>query len=400
MNTADSKPRLLVLTSTFPRWQDDHEPPFVFELSRRLATRFEVTVLAPHAPGAKRQEEMDGITVERFRYAPDFLECLAYDGGIPTKLRSKPWLAALVPMFLLAQTIMALRLLRRLHPQVVHAHWLLPQGLLALLALKLSGVRARTVVTAHGADIHGLNSGFAMWLKSRVVCGVDAVTVVSQALAHDARTLTTDPNKIQVIPMGVDLSSHFVPSTPRSRSQTLVFAGRLVEKKGVSTLLEAMAKLVRDKPNAQLLIAGFGPLRESLEARALELGISDRVEFLGSYRNQDLPDLFRRADIAVYPFMRASGGDQEGLGLVIVEAMGCGLPVVAGDLPAVHDVIRNHETGLLVASRDPSALAKTIKHLIDDAELAERLAQNGRSFALANFDWRIIADRYAALLAG
>ncbi|HEY0675481.1 MAG TPA: hypothetical protein VGD25_04670, partial [Immundisolibacter sp.] len=76
-----SRPRLLVLTSTFPRWVGDHEPPFVFELSRRLAQQFEVHVLAPHAPGAQLQETLDGVHVQRFRYAPEPLQQLAYDGG-------------------------------------------------------------------------------------------------------------------------------------------------------------------------------------------------------------------------------------------------------------------------------------------------------------------------------
>jgi len=399
MSSADGKPGLLVLTSTFPRWANDHEPPFVYELSLRLSRHFHVTVLAPHAPGAATEEIMDGIRVHRFRYAPQALEHLAYDGGIPHKLRSQPWRVLLVPPFLLAQTYASWRLLRRLRPRALHAHWLLPQGLVALLARRLSGVDARLLVTAHGADIHGLKSLLAQWLKRRVVADADAVSVVSRALAEEAQALTDESAKISVIPMGVDLHERFVPGPPRPRGQTLIFAGRLVEKKGVTTLLEAMALLVEQAPGCRLLIAGSGPLRESLAARAYTLEVDGHVEFLGRYRNRDLPDLLRRADIAVYPFMRAANGDQEGLGLVMLEAMGCRLPVIAGDLPAVHDVIEHMQTGLLVTPQDPVALSRAILRLIDDTELAERLAQAGHAFALANFDWQIIGDRYSDLLA-
>jgi glycosyltransferase involved in cell wall biosynthesis len=224
------------------------------------------------------------------------------------------------------------------------------------------------------------------------------LTVVSRALAKEVRKLGGEPDRIRVVPMGVDLQQRFVPGCPRPRGRTLIFAGRLVEKKGVSVLLEAMAQLQAEAPDCRLLIAGTGPLRPALETRAADLGIADRVEFLGSYRNHDLPALLRRGDIAVYPFLRAAGGDQEGLGLVMVEAMGCGLPVVAGDLPAVHDVIEDQHTGLLVTPGDPAALGRTLLRLLDDAELAERLSQAGRAYALERFDWQVIADRYADLL--
>lgn len=395
-----SRQRLLVLTSTFPRFPDDHEPPFVFELARRLVDRFEVTVLAPHAPGAKHREVMDGVVVQRFRYAPEPLERLAYDGGIPSKLRNRPWLWLLVPVFLLTQWLTTWNLIRRTRPDVIHAHWLLPQGLIGLLARSMAGASCRLVTTAHGADIHGLGSGLAMRLKRWVIDKSDVITVVSADLAHRARALSTDHQKIHVLPMGVSLTKCFVPGPTRKRGKTLIFAGRLVEKKGVDTLLEAFAMLLREEPTGKLLIAGSGPLQESLEAQALDLGVSDQVDFLGSYRNQDLPTLFQQADIAVYPFTQAASGDQEGLGLVMVEAMGCGLPVVAGDLPAVHDVIKDKATGLLVPPQDPAALAQTIKCLLADDDLANELAAAGRRHALMHFDWQTIADRYSKLLAG
>lgn len=389
-----SKPHLLVLTSTFPRWPDDHEPPFVFELCRRLTGRFEVTVLAPHAPGTRRHEEMDGVNVERFRYAPGRLEQLAYDGGIPAKLRSHRWLALLAPFFLLFEMLSTVRLLRRLRPQTLHAHWLLPQGIVALLALRLSGVKAQLVVTAHGADIHGLNSRFARWLKRRVICAADTVTVVSEALAEEVRVLGKPTHGIHVIPMGVDLTNTFTPSPKPTTGRTLVYAGRLVEKKGVGTLLQAMAMLTAHSPDYRLLIAGTGPLLQPLREQADNLGISDKVHFLDAYLNRDLPELLRQGDIAVFPFVRAAGGDQEGLGLVLVEAMGCGLPVIAGDLPAVHDVIQDQKTGLLVKPQDAGALCQSIERLSNNPELAGEIAQQGREYAIRHFDWQYIANRH------
>src|SRR5438874_9565285 len=113
--------RILVLTSTFPRWARDHQPPFVFELCRRLAETHDVLVLAPHCRGALTQERLgEKLRVRRFRYAPDFLESLAYDGGIPEKLRRVPWFYCVVPLFLLGQLIATIRALRE-QPDVIHA---------------------------------------------------------------------------------------------------------------------------------------------------------------------------------------------------------------------------------------------------------------------------------------
>ncbi|MHB8424930.1 MAG: glycosyltransferase [Gammaproteobacteria bacterium] len=124
------RPRLLVLTSTYPRWPDDQEPGFVHELCKRLTDDFDVTVLSPHAPGATTVEIMDGVHVRRYRYAPAGWETLVNNGGIVTNLRRQPWKWLLVPGFLLKQAWATWRLIQCLRPDVMHAHWLLPQGLL------------------------------------------------------------------------------------------------------------------------------------------------------------------------------------------------------------------------------------------------------------------------------
>ncbi len=127
--------RILVLTSTFPRWSGDREPPFVFELCKRLAETNEVTVLAPHCRGAVAEERIgERLRVRRFRYAPELLESLAYEGGILEKLRLARWRHLLVPAFFLAEAWAALRAIRRERPDVIHAHWIVPQGVVALVA--------------------------------------------------------------------------------------------------------------------------------------------------------------------------------------------------------------------------------------------------------------------------
>ena len=131
----EAKPTLVITTSTFPRWEADSEPRFVYDLSRRLTAWFNVIVLAPHAAGAKTTELWHGMQIYRYRYAPTAWETLAYNGGITANLKQKPWKMLLLPLFFAGQCWALHKLLKTYPVAVVHAHWLIPQGLMAALAL-------------------------------------------------------------------------------------------------------------------------------------------------------------------------------------------------------------------------------------------------------------------------
>ena len=119
-----TRKKVLVLTSTFPRWRGDKEPPFVFELSRRLTKNFDILVLAPHTQGARPLEEIGEIEVVRFRYCFEKLEHLAYDGGIVANLNKAKWRYLLVPLLLAGQFLALMRILGSHRIDVIHAHWI------------------------------------------------------------------------------------------------------------------------------------------------------------------------------------------------------------------------------------------------------------------------------------
>ncbi|MGH8399555.1 MAG: glycosyltransferase, partial [Gammaproteobacteria bacterium] len=197
-----NRPRLLVLASTYPRWQDDPEPGFVHELSRRLTERFEVAVLAPHAAGAKSEEIMEGVHVFRYRYAPARWETLVNAGGIINNLKRRPWKWLLVPVFLLAQMWATWRLIRRWHPDVIHAHWLIPQGLLVAMLASMDRHIPPLVVTSHGADLFALRAAPLVALKRFVIRHAAAITVVSRVMQDEVSKLGADIARISVQPMG------------------------------------------------------------------------------------------------------------------------------------------------------------------------------------------------------
>jgi len=399
MDPSTTKPVLLVLATTFPRWSGDHEPPFVFELARRLTGTFDVTVIAPHAPGAATRETLSGVTVNRFRYAPERLERLAYDGGIPVRLKRQPWLAALLPGFFLAQLALATKLTRELQPTVIHAHWLLPGGLIGAIIKELLPGTRRLVITAHGADVRLAEKRGIRWLSRLAAESANAVTAVSTSLADRLRKLLPADTPITVASMGVDLRHRFVPAEHWTDEPRLVFAGRLVPKKGADTLVAAMPAILVRFPSARLTIIGDGPISAQLQDDCGQLGIQDSVTFVGQVRNDQLPQLLHQARLAVLPFRTPPDNDLEGLGLVIVEAMGCGLPVVVGDVPAIHDVVADRQTGWLVESDSADQVAEAVIHLLDNPGKAEQLRTSALDAIAERFDWSVVSSLYARLLA-
>lgn len=389
--------KLLVFTSTFPRWRDDTVPPFVYELSRRLVGRFDVHVRAPHAPGAKRQEIMDGMHVERFRYLPDRCETLASGGGILPTLSRNKWAYLQIPFFMAAEVAALRRAVSRLRPATVHAHWLIPQGFAAAL-LGLNRV-TNVVVTTHGSDVLALSGGIARHLQKWVLGRVGRVTVVSTEMQSAVRAIDARV-PVDVLPMGVD-AHLFHPSqaSPELREKygvrgpLLLFVGRLVESKGVQYLLDAMPGILRRFPAAKLLLIGDGPAEAALRAQVATLGLQSHVIFLGALPNAELPAYYATADVFVGPSV-----GHEGLGLTFVEAGLAGCVLIGTRVGGIPDVITHGQTGFLIEPRDPDAIAEQVNAVLADERLKRTLQHAVRSRLQDRFDWDVVTRRYAEVL--
>ena len=276
------KKRILVLTSTFPRWEDDEDPPFVFELCSRLKEHYRVHVLAPHYPGTEKEEYLVGIHVKRFRYFFSPWERLAYQGGILAKLKHNPWQYGLLPFFFLGELLALIRLLRSYRFHLIHAHWLIPQGLVALLARLFIKSAPPLLCTSHGGDMLGLQGTLLNKLKRLILSHSTAVTVVSRAMFDEVIKLYADRNKVHIIPMGADLKNRFVPVVTTRNNDNLLFVGRLVEKKGLRYLIHALPLILKRHPKVYMRIAGDGPEKFNLKEMCENLGISAHVRFLGA----------------------------------------------------------------------------------------------------------------------
>ncbi|HET9797068.1 MAG TPA: glycosyltransferase [Gemmatimonadaceae bacterium] len=381
--------RVLFLAHAYPRHAGDPVGSFVGNLAVALrAHDVDVTVSAPSAPGLAAFEELNGIPVHRFRYAPAQRETLAYTGTMGAQVRDSLAGKAAMASYLLSATRAAHRLVRRDRYDLVHAHWWFPAGLVAMGLRALDDVPF--VVTLHGSDIRLADSfpgGHSLF--RRVAGRADAVTAVSTWLARDAERLAPAA-QVSVAPMPV-LSDLFHPGG-RREDDLLLFVGKLTEQKGLARLLRAMARM-RTRP--RLAVVGAGRVDDApLRRLAEEQGLADRIEWLPLLSQTELAAQYRRAAIHVVPAL------DEGLGLTAVEAILSETPVVGFASGGLPDIVPEGVGGRLVPAGDEAALAEALDALIADPRARAELAVAGHAYVERRFGSDAAAERYLEIYRG
>ncbi|MCL2728613.1 MAG: glycosyltransferase family 4 protein, partial [Actinomycetia bacterium] len=179
----------------------------------------------------------------------------------------------------------------------------------------------------------------------------------------------------------------------------VVCVSRLVQRKGQDTLILAMPRILREFPDAALLIVGGGPYRTELETLAERTGISEAVHFTGPVPWEELPAHYGAGDVFAMPCRTRRGGlDVEGLGIVYLEASATGLPVVAGDSGGAPDAVLDGETGWVVPGGSPEQAAERILTLLHDPELRRSMGERGRDWVERAWRWDLLATRLKSLL--
>jgi len=262
---------------------------------------------------------------------------------------------------------------------VIHAQWTLSAG-----SSRLSRIihHSPIVVTLHGSDIFQVTQSWLGLLLTRwVLRGCDQIVAVSQALKEFTLESVAGSASIAVIPDGVNLN-HFKPPRER-RKPVILYVGSLIKRKGVVYLLEAMAKLTRSAPSLELKIIGDGPEKPELEEIAAQLGLGRRVSFLGFLPPDEVRQWMQRAKLFVLPSV------EEGLGVVLLEALACGTPIVASRIGGIPEVL-TPEVGILVPPTDVDALSEAILQALNDEEQWQEMSLNARKRAEEVYDWRKI----------
>jgi colanic acid/amylovoran biosynthesis glycosyltransferase len=380
-------PKLLVLASTYPARTGDGTPQFVRDLATVEALSYETTVLVPSVPAGARREVDGVLQVHRFRYFPRRWEDLA-DGAILENLRSrKSRRAQLLPLFL-AEVLAIRREVRAVKPDVIHVHWLIPQGLAALIAAPT----VPKLVTSHGGDVYGLRDRVSRRLFRAVLNNADAVTTMNTEMRDRLVELGADPATTVVLSMGADVAAiRPLAAAAERRTGRILFVGRLVEKKGVSVLLEALRLL--DVGGYDLRVVGDGPLRSKLTSESSGVAAT----FVGVLGREALAAEFGAASIAVFPSVPAASGDQDGLPVALLEAMSAGCAVLASNLPGLRDAVEDGRSGLLTTPGSALELATALGRLLGDPALCDQLGRAAATRA-EHFSVDAIGGRYVALL--
>jgi phosphatidylinositol alpha-mannosyltransferase len=219
---------------------------------------------------------------------------------------------------------------------------------------------------------------------------IDAAVAVSKAAASFVRKVRRGP--VEIVPNGVDVARFAEPVEPPAGlppGRKILWVNRLDPQKGFGVMVDAFARLARDLDDVYLLVAGDG--RERVALRSLTRQARNRIVPLGTIPHDELPRYHAAADVFCSPAV-----GQESFGIVLVEAMAAGVPVVATDIPGYREVVRDGVDGLLVRPNDPEALANAILRVLTEPELASSLAAAGRARA-PDFGWDAVVPRIEAV---
>jgi len=420
--------KVLVIGSVYPRFQEDAEVPWLrTSIAHLKKAGVEIQVLAPAYKGLK-SHDIDGTHVNRFRYAPASWEILTHEEGAPSKMASKPWLQLLAIPYIINGFFQCIRICRKWRPDVIHAHWPFPHAYIALGAAKL--FRIPLVLNFHGAELLLIRK--KKWVKPLLKFAIGQAQAVFANSSFTAGKIKALRNvDVEWSPYGTTLETSrlqgecrngkFICRYDRTAAPDaegvkdeqltvphpvngkfkILFVGRHIERKGICYLIEAAKYLPKDK--FEIRIVGVGDLTEQLKQQAAllderretkdERTQSASIIFTGKLSPEALANEYKTANVFVLPAIVDHKGDTEGLGVVLIEAMELGLPIVASNVGGIPDVVVDGESGILVPEKDPVALADAFKRLEANPTLIQKLLAGARKRIDECFTWDGIIER-------
>jgi glycosyltransferase involved in cell wall biosynthesis len=377
-----------IVTTSFPRWRQDYIGAFVYEAARAIQMKgFQVKVITMHHPGTPRHEFWDGIEILRTKYLPDSWELLKSEGGgLPEVWKNKPRVRIQLLPFFIAFSFDVI--LHTRDCDILHANWTL-SGAIAWMNHLLT--KKTYFVTVHGSDIYKTTKlPFITFLTRISLLKAKKVIVVSQGLAHEVNSIGIPYSHIEIIHDGVD-TKNFAPLPYKDRMSNILFVGSLIERKGVRYLIQAFANIVQLFPDTHLILMGEGYQRAECEELVQTCGLTERVYFTGAQTREQVAEGMRKAKIFVLPSI------EEGLGVVLLEALASGTPIVASKIGGIPDVV-DGTVGILIPPGEPEQLEKAILFILnlkpDDWNI---LHHNARKRAEEVFDWTHIAQKIVDL---
>lgn len=392
--------RIAMLSHSYPYVEGSHAGQFVHELASTLVKQgHSIYALIP-TPSQDPPQTLDGVNLVYYRAH----DKVSY-GHADSQYVRKPRLSVALSLVSAIWTLN--NLVRKEDMDLLHAHWAVPMGFVGSVVKSLRGTPL--VITTHGRDIYndqetGANISSLWFVRPFLRFALqkaDGVVAVSQDCKRYAVQAGAASRKTKVIYNGVNTKA-FSPGQDRKQeiSQRLqidlsatwiLFVGTLAEYKGIDILIRSLRRLIDSGEQAIALIIGDGPDREALIELRDSLGLEDKVRFLGSIPNVDLPPYINSCDVFVLPSRR------ESFGIAAVEAMACAKPVVATRVGGLQEIIDDNQNGLIVEPENVDQLTHALRTIVMDKEYAMRLGENARRKAVETFDWANIAWKTQSL---
>jgi glycosyltransferase involved in cell wall biosynthesis len=383
--------KVLLITTAYPRSEDDIITPWLVEtISLLRRDGHDVRVFTSSYRGLGHQT-IFGAPVYRFRYFPRRWEDLTHDETAVDRVKKAFRYKLMALCYVVAGMLAVWRLCRRERFDIIHTHWPLPHALFGWVAAKTC--RAPTVISFHGVELMAVKHGmrplrpFLHW----AIRNAGAVTANSTHTVRAIQEIYDRP--VTIVPFGTAAGSGAdSPARTDRQRRELLFVGRLVERKGIPYLVDAVQRLNRELP-VHLNVVGTGPDEESLRRRVESRGAADCVTMHGRVEPDELARQYRDCDAFVLPAVIDSKGDTEGLGVVIIEAMSYRKPVVASGVGGIVDLVIDDRTGLAVPPAEVEALVGALRRVLTDPALARRLGDAGHDHVQQNYSWPAIIKR-------
>jgi len=389
MKTQKDKLKILYIVTAFPRNEKDPITPWLTETIKRLKAKgLQIDVFTSAYKGL-RKNKISGIDIFRFRYFFKTFENLTHEEMTLERMK-KGLLYKILPFFyVLFGSIGIFTHCNKKKYDIIHVHWPFPHFIFGYLASRIC--KCPVISTFHSVGLIYLKRTFINmdFFINWVVKRSNIITVNSSYTARELKKYS--PKNLKIIPFGSAIENKEKTIQERKNDYfQLLFVGRLVERKGVEYLLQAI-KILKERTKVKLTIVGDGNLKDTLVDKKSQLNLSDKdVQFTGKISRKKLIEHYKNCDAFILPAIIDSSGDTEGLGVVSLEAMSFGKPVIASRVGGIVDIVKDKKTGILVKEKSPEELASAIEFLINNPEKRKKLAQNGYLFQKENFSWERI----------
>ncbi len=366
--------KILYLTTSFPNALQTGQH-FLLDLIKYVSQRYDVVVVTHRCANSLPHEKLNNIEVYRHMILPFGDFGLNTGEGIFANIMRNKALLLLVPFYFLAQCITTLKTIKTNKIRVIHANWILPSGLVAVVVKLLTRANMKILLTMRGSDINSFNDPISTTLKKFILSHVDEATVVSEILKAKVEKLGY-AKKVYVIPTGV-YTDKFTPNSDKDYKQPrFIYVGSLIESKGVIELVEAIRLSKAQLPNIHLDMVGNGPLKSYIKQQIMDHSMASNISLRGVIPNDQMPDQYNNNDVFILP------SHAEGFPVTLAEALSCGLYCITSDIPVfaqleTHaDFIKTCKTG------SAEALAKAMAEISRQPEFLQQSAKQAREYAI------------------